>query len=416
LRKANILILGVSLLLAVILWGYVAFEVNPESTKTVTGISVDFINERELGNRNLMLVGGMDAIVDVHFTGRIQNLLRVSKDTVRAVVDLRGITAAGETSLEFVLEGDILPYLDYVPARSTVTLVADDVGSRLIDKEKLIFEFGGDIAEGYISDPPVFVPDYFHISGPEKELRSVSSVVVRFEPQTPIANSIVDRPVDYTLYDESGDVIQSDFISDDLHDSIRMTLNVFMVKTVPLKLENITYGGGLGAENIDVVFEPETVRIAGDSAALESVRSLPVDYELIASVLRDGFSQTVAIEYGGWRPLDDIEGVNMTVTIKDVSTREISTTNVVPQNLVLPAGYRLNIVSPVSVTLRGPKSDLDRVIAGNVRLIADFTDVDTSPAQFFRPVTVEVDGFDTVGAIDPGGGYVVVVEIVAIRP
>jgi hypothetical protein len=44
-------------------------------------------------------------------------------------------------------------------------------------------------------------------------------------------------------------------------------------------------------------------------------------------------------------------------------------------------------------------------------VVADFADIEVSPGRINRPVTVFVDGFETVGAVDLG--YTIVAEIIA---
>jgi hypothetical protein len=409
LKKVNILIGALSLLIAVALWGYVAFDVNPERERIVTDIPVEFNNERELSNRELILVEGRNATVDVRFTGRLQNLVRATKDTVRAVVDLRQVTTAGETMLEFALEGEAVSYLVPHRTRSTITVTTDRIISKYVD---LTLDFAGEVAADYMRDPAIFSPASIQIRGPAKEIEAVHTAVVRYEPPDPLSRSIVDRPADYALFSENGELIESELITDNLTGPIQMTIPVVMVKSVRLTIGTID-GGGLRRENIMYDFEPESVVISGDPADLSDLWTLQVEQIDLAALSGDT-TRLVPIWYpDGMRNLDHTNEARLNITInEDVSTRLVPTTNVVTKGVDLPDGYRLTLVTNlVTVTLRGPEEDLERVSPSNVRVVADFTDIETSPGRLIRPVTVFVDGFETVGAVDLG--YTVVAEIVA---
>jgi YbbR domain-containing protein len=411
LKKSNILIGILSLVIAVILWGYVAYDVNPERVITVPGIPVRFINDRELGNRELMLVGGMDETIDVRFTGRLQNLVRVNKETVRAVVDLRQITTAGETMAEFVLEIDGSPYLtDAQPNRLTVTITTDRIVSKYVD---LSLDFVGEVAENYMRDPAIFDPASIRIVGPAGEIESVNAAVVRYEPPEPLSRSVSDRPTDYALYTENGMRIESEFITDNLVVPIRMTIPVVMVKPVRLVVDFIE-GGGLRGENISWRVEPESVIIAGDPSEIRDMWTLQVE-QIDLSKLQGDTNLTVPIWYpDGVRNLDLTDEAQLFITIEGVSVRDVSTTNVATKGLELPDGYHFSLVNPLNVTLRGPEVDLERVTPNNVRVVADFTGVDIMPGRISRPVSVFVDGFETVGAID--FGYTIIAEFVYDGP
>lgn len=68
-----------SVLIAILLWAFVVYNQNPESTKTVTGITVSYANEAELESQGLVILKserepdgrryGAGA-ASVHWTGR----------------------------------------------------------------------------------------------------------------------------------------------------------------------------------------------------------------------------------------------------------------------------------------------------------------------------------------------------------
>jgi YbbR domain-containing protein len=317
-KKTNILIWILSLLIAVVLWGYVAFAVNPESDKTVAGIPVEFINERELSNRDLILVDGGASTVDVRFSGRFQNLMKVNSTTVTAIVDLRQITTAGETMLEFVLEGDDIAYLDAYPIRSTVSVITD----RLVFSDHLgiSIDFAGEVAEGYERDPAIFSPPSIQFHGPSKEIETIHSVVVRYEPLTPLERSVNDRSVSYSLFTKDGGLIESAHITDNLTDDLKMTIPVTINKYLFLKLEPIP-GGGLSDADISLRVLPESVLVAGDPDELLLRGEMEIgkinlaNLEEFYDAENDRYTGTVPVVYHGVKNLDGTDTAEWIITI-----------------------------------------------------------------------------------------------------
>jgi YbbR domain-containing protein len=400
---------ALSLVIAVVLWGYVAFYINPEGATRVDGIPVEFRNESALAQRDLMLVGGSDLTVDARFTGRIQNLANVNRDTVRAVVDLRNVTTAGETSMAFVIEGAEIHNLTSVhPIQNVVTVTVDRRISKFV---ALRLDFAGVVAEGFMLDPAEFYPSRIQIEGPKKEIDSVYEAVVRYEPLDPLSRSVTDAPFDYALYTANGDLVDSAYITRD-SPNIWLTLPVIMEKTVPLTVD-LMPGGGLTEAFVDIDIEPKSVRIAGEPALLESLNHIQIARINLAA-MQEEYTETIVIPYPeGVRNLDFIDEVRVSVR-SNAPERDVLATNIIIQGLNPPEGHTHNIVtSSLLVTLRGPQEDLERVEPIHVRVVADFTGVEITAAGRLRiSASISLDGFETVGAIDKG--YEVTIEIVSI--
>jgi YbbR domain-containing protein len=410
-KKVNILIFALSLVIATVLWGYVVFYINPPGEKTVDGIQVDFINESALTGRGLILTGGRNATVAVRFSGRIQDYARVNRDSVKAVIDLRNISTAGSIPVAYELQGlPELEDLDYYAITPIVTITVD----RLIGKPvRLRLDLANDaLAEGHGYDPAEFNPFQLNITGPANVLDTVFEAVVRYGPAEPISRSVKDLRLGYTFYTESGEIVESELIGAD-YDEVWLTLNVYREKTVPLKVDYID-GGGLTGKNIIIKIEPDSVRVAGDPNTLDTLNDISV-LQIDLADLEGNLSESYTIHYPpDIRNLDYEDKALVSIEITGVTTKEISTMNIQINEPEIPEGYTYTFVtSPITVTLRGPADDLNRVVANNVRVVADFSEETViAGGRYGQPGTVSVDGFESVGAINKG--YEVVIEIVPL--
>jgi YbbR domain-containing protein len=404
-NRFNILILALSLIISIVLWSIVSFYVNPEGETVFDGIPVRFINESSLASSDLMLTGGEGITVDVRFTGRLRDLAGLNKSTLRADVDLRNVRTTGDILMSFDIRGEGVNFLSVYPLQDTVTVTIDRRVSKYVD---IHLDFAGEVAENFILDPAVFYPAHLEITGPSKEIDSVSRAVVRYEPPEPLSRSVTDIPVSYDLVLDDGEILENGRITAD-HPDVRLTIPVVMVKTVPLVVDLIE-GGGLTRENTDTDIQPGSVRIAGDPDVLALLNFIQIQ-QINLAPLQNDLNETFVIHYPeGVRNFDFIDEARVTLSI-NVPTREIGTTNITIHALELPDGYTHAVItSPVMVTLRGPAADLERVEPNNVRVVVDFSDANIASAgRLRRTALVFVDGFDTVGAVELG--YEVTIEI-----
>jgi YbbR domain-containing protein len=393
-----------SLVIAVVAWSVVSFYVNPEDEKVVLDIPVDIINDSALASRDLMLVGG-DTTVGVRFAGRIRDLANINRNTVRAEVDVRNLSTTGDILMSFVLRGDGVDLLSHYPLQDNVTVTVDRRERKFVN---LRLDFTGEVAEGFMRDPAVFYPANLEVTGPSRELETIHEAVVRYVPAEPLSRSVIDLPVGYDFFTADETLVDSDFITAD-HPDVRLTIPVIMIKTVPLVVDLVA-GGGLSTDNVYDEIEPRSVRIAGDPDVLALINFIQVA-QINLAPLQDDWVYTYVIHYPeGVRNLDYFDEARVSLTF-NVPTREIQTTNITV-HVNLPDGLTyILITNPVTVTLRGPEEDLDRVEPSNVRVLVDFSDMEiASVGRQRRPASVFVDGTDTVGAIDMG--YEVTVEIV----
>jgi YbbR domain-containing protein len=243
---------------------------------------------------------------------------------------------------------------------------------------------------------------------------SVTKAVVTYEPHEPISRSVDNIAMNYTLFTNDDEPVDSIYITRD-YPNVWLTIPVVMVKTVPLDVDLIL-GGGLTRDNVSIDIEPKSVRIAGDPAQLEIVNVIQI-VQINLSTQEDDIDSVYVIHYpAGIRNIEHIYEAHLTFNIH-AATRVIHTTNITVHGLNLSEGYTHNIVtSPVAVTLRGPAAaDVNRVEPNHVRVVADFSDIEITLAGRHRATAlVYVDGHDTVGVIEKG--YEVTIEIVSIVP
>ena len=103
----------------------------------------------------------------------------------------------------------------------------------------------------------------------------------------------------------------------------------------------------------------------------------------------------------------------MTVTIRGLTTKTITTTNITFENV--SDGY---VAKPITqykeVVIRGPQEIVDLINGENIRIIGDLSDIGNAVGRYSVPTKVVIDGYREAGVV--GDNYNVVVSLEVYVP
>ena len=101
----------------------------------------------------------------------------------------------------------------------------------------------------------------------------------------------------------------------------------------------------------------------------------------------------------------------MTIKIKNKRTKVIGATNIAFINT--PDGFDArSITQLVLTTVRASNTEIDRIAANNLRVVADLSEY-TQAGTYQVPVTIYIDGYPDAGVI--GDDYKIVVVLEAVE-
>jgi YbbR domain-containing protein len=418
LKRFNILVFALSLVIAVILWGYVSLFLNPTGTRTVSNIPVLFINESSLAYNGLIMVSDRNMTVDAKFEGRNQDYTGLNAENLVAEVDLRGVIGAGETTLDYKLKSTAgmtiqLSSLITTLYTPSVTVTVDYIGEKPVPVEVSALPQSG---ENMMVEAVEFDHSNITVSGPSKIVGTIEKAVVDYTPDGVITNTLVNE-YSLILHTRDGEVGEEDMRLLTLdYDTVIMTIPVSRVKTVPLDISCIDGGGLTKNDNILLSFSPATVRISGDPAVLEGINSVLLSETVNLASLSGDTTGTYPILFPeSVRNIDNITEAQVEITLWNVDTKDISTTNITAMNVNTPPGYQYIIrSSPLVITVRGSHDDVLRVQPHNIRVVADFGGVLLTPGVSQQAAVVTVEGIGEVGVVDMD--YAVLIEVVPEEP
>lgn len=402
--KNKLVSLILSLVIAFGLWGYVITVDNPEFEKVYYNIPVYFQNEAALTSRGLMITSDSAPKITLRLKGNRSDLNNLNESNINIIADLSRIYDTGTLSL-----GYSISYPGNVP-ESAITVMDKSMEyisltvERRVEKQvEVVPIYEGTVPEGYLSDKANAVLDYetITVAGPASILNQIdhAQIYVNIDGRT----STLDDVFAYTLCDRGGKAVQVNNVElvTAQPGEVNLMLPIQQVKEVQLAL-NVIYGGGVTAENSQILLDPATILVSGSEESLADLGDTVIIGEVDLSKLNIEMNQTFDIVLPAGVTNRTMVGLehkaNVTISFPDLKTATYTVTNIVPANV--PAGCKFELVTKqFSITLRGPKALIDALDATQIVATVDASEAQIGEMHSVKPVVKLPAGFEAVGMI-----------------
>ena len=401
-KKSKLPMILLALGAAILVWLYDVTVVNPNDTKTVSGIPVHFGNEDQLNAQDLMITNGNGGTVSLRISGRRSELKELSKDNVDVTVDLSQITEAGEHELPYTVRfpANVSASDLKIDTRTPVTVTVEvERYIRRAVEVRTVFEGEGDADE----DDPLVIdngamelhPSEIMVTGPNELVDSIeyARVVIQKNEIT----ETVDADFDYDLIDTAGEVVdRAELVTDT--EKVNVTIPVHKTKQVPLRLELIP-GGGATRSDVNCIISPASITISGEPEMVDGIREIELDPVNLGAAI--GPETTVTRQIVLPEGINNASGVGeATVELK---FRALRIDSVTVENFILentPEGLTATpLGESVQINVRGTDADLKKLRQRleEVEVTVDLSGY--SQGTFIVPVKVELPKDLNVGAI-----------------
>lgn len=385
-KKHNIWLKVISLLVSITLWAVVMQAVNPEKTPKISGVPITFSGRSDLlENSGLTVIEYSDETVTVQLRGE-NSLVSQSniKNRISAVVDVSRVTDTGWVTLP------VTTTISY----SNVDVLGTDPQTIRVRVEKVATKevpvklgVTGVAASNYQIGSVTSATETITIEGPESDLLNVESAYAVIDVSG--ATTMVTQDCEIVLNDAAGDPVDTTYITV-AAESIRVTAQVYEQDTIPLAV-TLKESDDVTRDMVTVTITPKTVKVYGDQNEIEDMAELNLGEIDLANVrtdsviempirlpddvyLADGQPQTAQV-------LVSITGV--TTKIVTMDSDSVVVTN--PDQDEDSDAYTVHVDESVDVELRGASEDLAGVNASNltVTVVVDSSDlgVGTHEAQ-----------------------------------
>ncbi len=365
----------VSLLFAIVLWNYVITEVNPMRPASFGDIKIvfDASSITQLNNSGFTVKGALpERFVNVTVDIPRNQFKNLSRDSIRAIVSLAGITSEGRKSLKVSIS---TPF---------GTLKSQSVSTLAVDIERtdskpvpVKWEKEGELPDGYWrEDSPTLAPEFVNVTGARSLVALVKSARVVVDLTGLTEKLSASRKIE--LLDETDRVIDLDRAGLSL-DYTNCIIDLEVLPTKKVKVDVSKSLNGSVAKGYSIAGQPEVstteVVIAGPRSVLDTIESVspePIDVT--------GANSDISVS----KPLILPEGVRAvgesTVTV--LINIEENMTEVTLQDLpvhVLNLAPGLKVDSKqlrATVTVTCPELLAPKIKASMVRLTVDATGLD----------------------------------------
>ena len=398
-KQNKLLVFFLCLVLAIGFWAYVITTVSPGSEATYYNIPVILQGESLLKEKGLVNVTKEDPVISLTLYGNRSDLNKINASNITVTADLSHIYDPGDHHLnyDYVFPGDV--------ASNAITVLTKEPSTVLLQVERLIskpvpvgIRYNGRVDTDYIVMKEERELDYeeIMITGPESVINriAVANIDVDLEGRT----SSFSENYRFTLCDARGNPVNADTVETNTG-SVNLTLIIQRTKTLELTVKVID-GGGATKKTSEITIEPATIKVAGSEAVLKELESLELGTIDLKDWLKDGTKEFAIKLPAGVTDLGNTEKVTVTVKFPSLSSKTLTVTNIVAENV--PEEIIAEIITQsAEVTLRGPKELMSRLTASDLKLVVDFTDAEVGTYSVKAELVIDSE-FEGVGAIGSG--------------
>ena len=362
LKKHDISLRLLSLLLSVVLWAVVMDMDNPERPRTFDNIPVRISGATVLQQQTgLSLIEGADSTVKITLRGPSKTLGDIKASQIAASVDISGLTEANEYDLPVsVTVSRSGLEVEYI-SPTKVHVRVDKVDTKDIPVDVNV---AGTPADGCRAGKPSSPVSTITVQGPAAELANVAKAVAVIDV-TGAESTLTNIECPVTLYDRDGTAVASQHITS---------------KTEKIKV-TVKDGGKLTAQQVKYSINPESVKVVtSDQASLGDLRELNLGEIDLGSVrtgvpielsIRDKLPEGVSLENG--QP----DKAKVTITVDGIATRKVQVSKFAPNDTsadTTPYSVKI-LTSSVEIELRGNESELQEVETDSLSIGLTFDSV-----------------------------------------
>ncbi len=406
--KRKVIYVLLSAVIAFGLWAYVITVVSPEWEETYYNIPVILQNETILNDHGLMITVQENPKVNLKLKGNRSDLTNLNSSNITLIADLSRIYEAGEQRLGYSISfpGNIpsnsIEILSQSPQVITLSVV-----ERKTKEVQVVVDYGGSaVPEGYRTDKENLILDHKTISvtGPAQVINNIETakIFVDLEGKT----ETISENFTYILCDSTGAAVDAEQVVTDTA-QVHLTLDIQRFKAVDLKLD-IVSGGGATKHNSIITMDTQTIYVSGSEQQLEAMGDELTLGEIKLGEILEGTILSFEIKLPeGVENISGRDTVSVQVQFPDLATKTLQVTNIEAKNV--PAGMKVEILTgAVSVTVRGPKVQIDALTAENLTVSVDFSGAQKGADSYKALVFVDSGTFGEIGAV---GAYNVYAKV-----
>lgn len=308
--KSNTFYKIISVLIAMVLWGYVIAYVNPTKEETITSVPVQLLNLENLEARGLAISGEQAYTVDVVVKGKRGDMANIQPEEIIANADLFGFTAGKNYLPVTVTVPDSLTIVEIKPSKILITL------EELVSASKSVqINFEGDFKENTEPGEITTKPEAIEISGAKSSVNKVA---------------YIRAVVDATKITKDGAQIQSTVVPvNDVGEAVTdiklssevITVSVKLLDVKEVKLDTEVVGEPAGAYEVTNLNIPTTVKIRGEKSIIKDIESVSSQAIDLTAVKADSSIPVKVILPDGVELSNESKNIAVDIKLKGITSK-----------------------------------------------------------------------------------------------
>ena len=394
------------------LWLYVVTVVNPVFEDTFYNIPVVLENEEVLRENGFMVMTGEIPKVTLRLSGNRTDMVKLNSSNITLKVDLSKINSDGIQTIGYSISypGDLLNNAFQVVAQTPkqITLNIAEWKSKEVDVH---VSFAGAVPEQYIAFKENATLDNprVTVTGPASVIDTIATAQIQVDLNNR-TESILDESYAFTLLDAEGQTVDASRVKSNVTE-VKYSLKIQRWKDIELRLD-VLPGGGLTAEDCQILIDPLTIRVSGSEQVLDKLDYLilnktePVDLGLLKGDFTQQYEIVMPEEVTN---LSEKSTANVTVQLPAMELRQFTVTDI--QTVNVPVGMRVSLTTlEKTVEVRGLASVLDTMTESNLYILVDFSGAQVGMGEYKATVYVTAGLENSVGVV---GSYTVMATVSA---
>lgn len=393
-------------------WTIVTVYIDPQGSKTVTKVPINYTSGASAyTSQGLDIVEKPDLEgVTVKVEGNGTIIGNIQNSDIMVYPSYAGVSGPGKVTLR--LQARVTNTTDFpgdiectVESPDTIDVVFDEVSEKTFPVT--VDASAVPISNGYMLNKTTAVPAEITLRGPTSELDQVSSIVAPVQIDGELADTTT-VPATLQLRDEVGNVFTPQYISME-SDSANVTLTVYQVRELPLKVDFIGTPNGFDVESLHYSLSQQTLRVAGPARTISTLESLTVSDFDLAREFEPGRDYQRLIELpASIVSLDGVTNVTLDFDTSEMGSTKLNVSNIRAINV--PSNYELQILSSLvsGVTLYGPAEEIEKLNADSIVAQIDCQSLNLTVGQQTIAVSIQIPSSTRIFAT---GSYTVQCEV-----
>nr|WP_316618000.1 CdaR family protein [uncultured Ruminococcus sp.] len=390
----NYVIFILAVIISIGIWTYMSLNSSNDTTVTISNVPIQMDLSESSRNLGLQIFTDEKQTASVTVTGNRTILGSVTESDLTVTAAASSVNSSGNFTLP-VSAAKKNPSSNFQITGSTPSSVSVMVDyykeSTFQIQDKILFG----VADGYYGATSLPY-NSITISGPQTEVMKIKQVAAVASVEDNLLET-TDVEADIVLYDENGNELSQKLLTMSFR-TLTATISVLTEKSVKVEAGYVNKPSGLDLTNL-VEIHPSGILLAGPDDVMKTLVSVKTE-EIDFSTLSDEAVNFNTLAINIPEKCKNISN-NATAQVKiDLSGMTKKTFDVDTFKVEgLSSAYKAEVTSKnISVTVIGPKSEIESLDADKITATISVTDPAVKTGSVEMPVTFRFDGANSCWA------------------